>query len=444
MNMKRKKIKAVWRSFPILFILTMCLPLPAFAVSTVAISSGGNGVFLLQGMGIENAAALDITIQYDTNTLANPRVVEGPFITGAMTAINQNIPGTVRMDIIRLAPINGSGVIATVSFDLLGSSPGSITSMNVKLANLKGAPLPALAQINNPQDTTANNAATSTQDQNLPSGTATPVAAGIPASTPVTNIIPSTVVIAAQPSVVQENNKTSEVASVRDQNTQSSDLDSTGPAVQGSSLPTQKTEFAATADRSEISKVARTSVYTQKSVLDRFKEYKGERTISALVSLFESESMIGCRQDPPVAISDGKSVVRVIFVSTPAANLASKIAVTGARLISLKKDSDNTNTWIAELLPENGTYQASLSISQAGINMIFPLAISPKANVHHVRSGTWTDADFMQYLKEKRADINSDGKEDYLDDYIVTANYLYAVWKKQEQAQKSFAAATGQ
>lgn len=311
--------------------------------------------------------------------------------------------------------------------------------MNVKLANIKGSPLSALAQISNPQNT-ANNATASPQDQNLPSGTATtPVAAGMPATTPVTNIMPSTVVVAGQPPVVQDSNKTADAASVKEQSAQPSELDSGGSAV-----PTQNTEPAVAADSSEISKAVRNAIYTQKSVLDRFREYRGERTISALVSLFENDSMIGCRQEPPVSISDGKSIVRVIFVSTPGANLASNMAVTGARLISLKKDTDNTNTWIAELLPEKGTYQASLAVSQGGIKMIFPLTVSPKADVPHVQSGSWTEADFKLYLERKRTDLNNDGKQDYLNDYIFTANYLNAVGKRQGQEQKSFATVAGQ
>jgi hypothetical protein len=430
--MKHKSIKSSCRYFIVVFILTMCLPLSAFAVSTVTISSGGDGVFMLQGIGIENAAALDINIQYDTNTLANPQVVQGPLISGAMTAINQSVPGTVRMDIIRITPINGSGVIASLTFDLIGTSPGSIASMNVKLANIKGSPLSALVQISNPQDT-ANNAAATPQDQNIPSGTATASIPSItPATAPVTNIIPSTVVLAAQPpaTLVEGNNKTADVAGAKEQDAQSSVPGNIASVPQGPVAVTQKTEPVVTADSSGISKDIRKTIYAQKSVLDRFKEYKGERTLSAMVSLFENESMLGCRQEPPVSISDGKSIVRVIFVSTPQEHLDSNIAVTGARLLSLKKDADNTNTWIAELMPEKGTFQASLSISEGGVTMIIPLAVSPKVNVRHGRSGSWTDADLKDYLRQKRAGLNKDGKQDYLDDYVFTANYLNAVGQK--------------
>jgi len=174
--MERNKIKSLLPFFVITIILLMCLPHSALAMSTVTISSGGDGVFMLEGIDIENAGALDINIQYDTSTLAGPQVVQGPLISGAMTAINQNNPGTVHMDVIRLTPINGSGVIAALTFTLLGTSPGSITSMTVKLANVKGAPLQVLAQISNPQDS-SNDAVAASQNQNIPSGTATIAAA---------------------------------------------------------------------------------------------------------------------------------------------------------------------------------------------------------------------------------------------------------------------------
>lgn len=442
--MKRKSIRSRRRLFVAVFILVMCLPLPAFAVSTVTISSGGDGVFLLQGMGIEDAAAFEINVAYDTATLVNPRVIEGPLIAGAMTAINQNVPGMVRMVIIRLTPIKGSGVIATLSFDRKGPSPGIVTSMNVRLANIKGSPLSALAQVSNPQDA-ANNAAASSQDQNMASGTTTTsVLAGTPGTTPVPYIIPSTVVIAGQPAGADAMKNEPDAPRTKEQDRQTSAPDSAGSVVNESAALAQKTEPVVTADDSESPKAVKKTIYTQKSVLDRFEEYKGERTIASLVSLFENESMIGCRQEPAVSISDGKSIVRVVFVSTPGANPASDIAVMGARLLSLEKDPDNTNTWVAELVPEKGAYRASIAVSQGEMKMVFPLVIAPKVKVYHVRSGTWTDADFTYYLKRQDKGMNSDGKREYIDDYVFTANYLDAVGKKRGPTQKPVATVAGQ
>ena len=131
----------------VMLILPLCRPVPAFATSTVTISPAGDGVFLIRGVGVEDAAALDITVVYDTATLANPRVIEGPLIAGAMTATNPNVPGTVRIAIVRLTPVKGSGLIATLDFNCAGSPPGKIISLSARLANIKGAPLPVLTRV---------------------------------------------------------------------------------------------------------------------------------------------------------------------------------------------------------------------------------------------------------------------------------------------------------
>jgi hypothetical protein len=52
------------------------------------------------------------------------------------------------------------------------------------------------------------------------------------------------------------------------------------------------------------------------------------------------------------------------------------------------------------------------------------------ANLKIGNGGKLTEADFNQFLKERgtdkapRFDLNGDGKRDYVDDYIFTANYL--------------------
>lgn len=147
--MKIKTIISAGTFFVVMLVMALCRPLPAFAVSTLTISSIGNEIFLLQGIGIKDAAALEIIVSYDTATLANPRVVEGPLISGAMTAVNQKVPGIVHMVIIRLTPVKGNGVIATLTFDRTGSSPGRIISLSAKLANIKGGSLPALVKVYN-------------------------------------------------------------------------------------------------------------------------------------------------------------------------------------------------------------------------------------------------------------------------------------------------------
>ena len=413
--MKLKEILSKGSFIAAFLTLTLSWPLSAFAVSTITISSSGDGVFTLQGVGIEDASALEISVFYDTASLANPRVVEGPLITGAMTAINPNVAGTVRIVIISITPIKGSGTIATLTFDRTSSSPGKISALKARLANIKGAPLLSAVQVNNPSEAVAD-AGGSSQAGNISSGTTTsPIGIGLPGA-PAT--MPSETALVGQPSVPDTTLSPGQEPAIEALKTNSS-LD-TGETTTKTKTPLQK-------------------IYTQKSILERFKEFKGARTAEALISLFDQESMIGWRQEPSVALSDGKSAVKVAFISMLGNIAPSDVAVTGAKLLSLKRDPDNTNTWIVELLPEKGGDQASIAISQGELKMIYPLTIAPKVNMDFIQSGKLTKADFDAYIKKRIISRSSgpgmkrDYSRNYRDDYIVTANYLYAIEKAQRK-----------
>ena len=47
-------------------ILTFGHHQAGYAASTLDVSSSGEGVFVIQGTGIENAGAMDFTVLYDT------------------------------------------------------------------------------------------------------------------------------------------------------------------------------------------------------------------------------------------------------------------------------------------------------------------------------------------------------------------------------------------
>jgi hypothetical protein len=414
----------VGRTLAVVAALMFCLPVPAFAVSMISATPGGDGVFLLQGIGVEDAAALEITVQYDSATLANPRVVEGPFIAGSMTAVNPNIPGAIRIVAIRLTPIRGSGLIATMTFDLKGSSPGKIISLTAKLANVQGTNLPVLAQISAPSDTPKKDPAP--QSQESTAGTA---ASSQPIAPP---IAPAIIIAGPSEKLVEAKGAPDLPASVTGDDRSAPKEPVREPREEPTLMAHKEENAAAAGDAAARAKTATREIYLQKSVLDRFHEYKGERTADAFVSLFNQENVIGCRQEPPVVLSDGKTKVIVTFISPPGNLTSSDVAVMGAQLLSLSRDPDNTNTWIATLLPKKGEYKASIAVLQGEMRLIHPLTIAPKINMLFSQAGQTTNSDFNRYLAEKKIqrpsgpDVNHDGKWDYLDDYILTANYLFA------------------
>ncbi len=96
---------------------------------------------------MDGIAGMDIVVQYDARTLANPRVAPGGLIKGAMIAANPNTLGIVRIAIIRTTPITGSGDILSVTFDRKSTSPKAINSLTVKATDIDGKPLSAAVQI---------------------------------------------------------------------------------------------------------------------------------------------------------------------------------------------------------------------------------------------------------------------------------------------------------
>jgi hypothetical protein len=161
------------------------------------------------------------------------------------------------------------------------------------------------------------------------------------------------------------------------------------------------------------------------SVLERFRKNDKERTAKTFLSFFDQVEANGFRQEPQVALSDGKATVKVFFVVPSSGGAAPDFALRGARLVSIKKDADRSNTWMIEALPEKGGYAASLTVSQGDVMLDYPLVLAPKIDLKE-GSKPVTDEDFSRYLSGKRRDLNGDGKSDFLDDYIFTANFIAA------------------
>jgi hypothetical protein len=171
------------------------------------------------------------------------------------------------------------------------------------------------------------------------------------------------------------------------------------------------------------------SALLNKSVLERFREYQGEQSPKNLIALFKS-AIAGNRQEPTFALSDGKTIVKV-FVDLPETGKAApNFALIDAKLVSLKKSSDSA--WVVEVLPNKGTFDAAVIVLEDGKTVKLPLTVAPplSADAKIGKGGVLSEADFISFMKERgtgkapRFDLNGDGKRDYIDDYIFTANFL--------------------
>lgn len=116
-------------------------------VSALSIVPSGPGVFTVQAINLANVAGIELTITYDVSSIANPQVTPGAITSGAMMATNTSVPGRVRWALINPQPISGAGTLMTISFDLLGASPGRILSLSASLLDNQGRPLASTSLI---------------------------------------------------------------------------------------------------------------------------------------------------------------------------------------------------------------------------------------------------------------------------------------------------------
>jgi hypothetical protein len=160
------------------------------------------------------------------------------------------------------------------------------------------------------------------------------------------------------------------------------------------------------------------------SVLDRFSTYRGPRTPTSLTELFSVPPAANISQQPEVVLSDGATAVRIsVHVGSPDAK-ALNIAINGAKLLSFERTADDE--WQIEALPEMGTLKASLAMVTDTSLLEIPIIVAPPLPAETDLS----ENGFIAFLGGSNSslkplqDLNNDGRRDYMDDYIFTANYL--------------------
>lgn len=160
------------------------------------------------------------------------------------------------------------------------------------------------------------------------------------------------------------------------------------------------------------------------SVLERFRTHNGSRTPLTLTALFAAPETAAIRQLPEVALSDGITTMKISIARGSQNNIAPNVAFEGAKLISLKQN--NGDEWDIEALPAAGTWKVSLLLQTDSITREIPLTVAPA-----LPAGTdFSEKGFIAFLggptppSQPLLDLNNDGRRDYLDDYIFTANYL--------------------
>jgi hypothetical protein len=410
----------------ILFTMMLCLFSASLALgASVTISSTGGGAYSVQGDNMDGISGIDLTIVYDEASLSAPTVKWGGLVAGALSTANTTIPGKIRIAIIQTSSFSRSGAIAAITFASKSSS-GGITSFSATMIDTGMKSVPVQASIAQGAGGTA--AAAGNSDSSV--FTTKP---GIPFSQSPAPTDTNTVVVTPPP---RDSSGTGTVnlgdyKPKNDLPPAESKIGRGPEAVEAAeNVPVQQTQQVAEKEaEKEVEKAAKPLESTEmkqtvySGVLDRFRTFKGERTPENMVSLFTKAVSADIRQEPAVAVSDGKAIVRVTVDQSAIKGASSNFAFTGAKLVSLNKGTD-TGLWVLEALPQANALKASVTILNSSSVMEFPLTVVPPAVAVSSKQ-----SDFAAFLKDSGAgtpkhDLNGDGRHDYLDDYIYTGHYL--------------------
>ena len=402
----------------------------AVFAADVTIVPSGRGVFIVQGTGLAGVAALDFTIAYDAATLSNPAVAPGSLVSGGMTAANAGTPGVLRLAIITTRPITGEGPIATVTFEPKGSSGGRILSLEASLSDEKGKPMDVVSSVGQ-----GGTSETAPPPAGGGSATESLAASAGKGGTQEAAALASIQTAGGGGPVRQDGGTTvpteGSAGTAMKENAGEATLRQEPPPMgEATAAPARGSEPdrpVGVPPAPETERMGGNFIVT-KGVVDRFRDFAGERNPKNLVSLVMAGEAKRVTQNPAISLSDGATAVRITVETGQEAGAAPNIVLSGARLTGLTRGEGSA--WRIDVVPDRGTVLATLTVGHNGIITEFPLAVAPPAGIDLDGSGKVNEADFTLFLKERgaenapRFDMNGDGVRNYLDDYIFTANFI--------------------
>jgi hypothetical protein len=355
-------------------LLTLLATVPGLAEITLFVSPDVDGAFILEGDNAQGVESMDIVIGYDSSSLANPEVTTQG---GTVTNVSANPPGMLSVSIARENP--ESSFELHLKFEKTSESPGSINYVSAVAVSTDGRNITAATDMRalsppppeSQQDETENNAVS-----------------------------------------ISRVNGTAEARKDAEGNEEKFPVLSDSNT--GNSTPFQgEKAISASPVMSEI-----------KSVLQRFKDYRGKKGLKEFAALFESRQNDIFVQDPPVVLSDGKTPVRVRLELQSRVGDPPNITLSDAKLVQLRKESEKG--WVITVLPKEGTWNASLIITMDDNVIRIPLVVAPPVKIRKSidEKNFFTELD--RYVSDQGA--GEKRKQNQLpritDEYVFTANYL--------------------
>lgn len=373
-----------------LFFLVLLFALagtrPTFAEMTLHVTSGNDGVFILDGDNVDGVVAMDLMITYDATFLSNPRAeLQG----GTLTDVFVYSPGVLTVKTFRDDP--DMMFQLQLSFEKSSDAPGGITNVTATVRDTAGrsiqVPVNIIqfipAQSESPESRSDSDASAASFTE-----------AGVRNETSMDNKINKVISDGAQ------------------------DI---GPETDANS---SMIEPAANLEDSAIAVRTAPPIKGEKSVLQRFEEFSGAKGLKELAALFERPGPEEITQEPAIALSDGKTPVGIKLTLQPGERHAPDIALLDAKFVSLQKSGEKS--WGITMVPNKGAWKVILIVSTGRETIEFPLVVAPPLKMQNCIDEKNFTAALDKYISDQAAGHIREGQPFrlFFHEYIFTANYL--------------------
>lgn len=372
-----------------LLLLGLLSPRPASA-GEIVLSSVGNGQWQVNATGLTDVHALDLDLRYDSQRLSGLTVTAGAGLTGAMSAINDKVPGTIRLGVASTQPLAPSGTL----LNLQSSTPGAelvVSRFAVKTVDADGKvvattlrqELPTLSPL---PETDAGIATEETPDP-LTSSPISIVTSRHPRTSGGT-VLPLAEEIPAPPSSPEEEQRPTPAARVATAVTNSA----TAPPA--SSGPEKR-------------------FHSQEEIVLAIERLPQPWTVAAIKAIFLKPATASqVRQIPPVAFADGKSKI-LLYLPKSVSQKTPTVGVQGCILGAIADAGDLG--WEVELVTRPDIWPAKALLLGEGDLIQFPVVIVPTlAITPPLRDNAPIPA----------VDFDNDGNITALDAYLYVGNLL--------------------
>jgi hypothetical protein len=360
-------------------LLAMSIPALSFADAVrMSIQPNGKGSFFLTGENVIGVQALDVDIDYDSSQLENPYVMING---GDLKQVKADSPGKLFLSVFR--PIADPLLQIILNFDTRSDADGGI--YHISAITRSTARWPAEPDA----DASPSPGGAEDEPADGPADASSKTRAG---ETAQENLAPK-----VNPAVVPDRNKGGDAPSAP-----------TGPASSPGADKKVHTD--------EMTVLTREA----KSVLQRFKQFKGEKSLNSFVGLFWRSDGDRFVQEPAIAISDGKTPVTIRMEVEREGMHPVGIALSDARLISKETGEKGI---VITVLPSEGTWDARLVIVAGQEILDYPLVVAPPVNLARgINAHNFLDA--MQAYINNQSPVLQREDNMYISEYIFTANYL--------------------